>query len=74
MGKVSIIIRLEANSKENGSTTRNTDMELLNMLMETDMRATGRTGKGLIREFMSTATETYMKVSGETILRKDRAN
>lgn len=69
--KVFTIIKLEANTKENGSMIKSTDTESLTMLMETDTRAHGKMEKDLTTAFTNTQMEMSMTDSGKTILKKD---
>lgn len=65
--KAFIIIKLEANIKENGSTIKSTVTESSIMLMETDTKVHGKMEKDLTTAFTNTPMGMSMTDSGKMI-------
>ena len=67
MGKEFITIAVVESIKESGFMIKNMDMELFNMLMEINMKATGKMGNVAAKVFTITRMVMCMKANGSLI-------
>ena len=70
MERESSIIKQEANTRENGSTTRSMVMESSSMAMETATKEPGEMDSDLITEYTNIQMEMFMMESGGMTAKK----